>query len=830
MNNNQPHGLTGNLLNTNGTPPQASAPPPGFDPGGNSGQSPYQNNNPNQSYYPPLNQAPAANQNPQKKQEGFLDQLRQAFLKRFDFNGKGAKIIPFALSMLLYLVALIALFRPLIRIGDSWGGVSISPFRFIFSENEHDLSWGGLQPLIASYWIARIFHTLFAGVLLLAVIATVHAFVDKRRNVLSSLTDYAMSIIVVFLLISMLIGLNIASIYSFLSSTTTAPSPSVRPGGIGTFIIGLLILILKFFANFIFKQPQHSAELEKSKLSMATAFILITLVISTLFVPLYIFPSSIADLVTYRLNGLDLLTGGYDVLWFLPASGVYGFFIVSFIVASFICFIINLFLYMSSKRIFVQFNKFFVFLGVTTLVIYMLIGINYLIAYIDAAGFGRFVFFNWSTYSFVPFVLFLVFCIGTLIARLVNTKQHIEYKVYARPERKKPEPNAAGAGGAGGVSPDEFDFDPIPVFSEIDNKKAEFEAGLAAKMPSVFNGLTLPSLISHIIEYAKYSEQSLSYSVREIKTFVAGIAASRLSILQGMSGTGKTSLPKIFMEAIDGYAEMIAVESSWRDKNELIGYYNEFNKKFTPKTFTQALYKASLNPETPVFIVLDEMNLSRVEYYFSDFLSLMEANEKSRRIKLFDVQLYPETDEREDYLSLKDGHTLDIPPNVWFIGTANRDESTFEISDKVYDRAQTMIFGSRAPKPVLNAGTVHPKRFVTYDQLKTLFDECKNISFDAEGYETVKKVEALLAPYKISFGNRVLKQIESFVKAYVSCSEMRNKSDFSHFAHEAVDCILFSKVVRKLEYKQINDIEDLIDAFSALKLPICEAFIRSLQV
>jgi hypothetical protein len=150
---------------------------------------------------------------------------------------------------------------------------------------------------------------------------------------------------------------------------------------------------------------------------------------------------------------------------------------------------------------------------------------------------------------------------------------------------------------------------------------------------------SLSDLVKFVVEYARDSRLHLSYREEDIATFVSGLGACRLTILQGMSGTGKTSLPKIFSEAIDGNCDIIEVESSWKDKNELLGYYNEFSRTYTPKKFTQALYKAALNPEIPTFIVLDEMNLSRIEYYFSDFLSLMENEENKREIKLINIKL-----------------------------------------------------------------------------------------------------------------------------------------------------------------------------------------------
>lgn len=369
------------------------------------------------------------------------------------------------------------------------------------------------------------------------------------------------------------------------------------------------------------------------------------------------------------------------------------------------------------------------------------------------------------------------------------------------------------------------DFDACPVFTELDGKKPDFDSALLTRKENQFSTISLPELVRFIVDYARESRLHLSYSLNDIATFVAGLGASRLSILQGMSGTGKTSLPKIFLEAIMGNCEIVEVESSWRDKNELIGYYNEFSKTFTPKKFTQCLYKAKLNPEVTTFIVLDEMNLSRIEYYFSDFLSLMEHEEDKRKIKLLNVKLFNTVEgEALGYLELEEGHTLSIPTNVWFIGTANRDESTFEISDKVYDRAQTMNFNKRAPKiPAYNKEI--PAKFLSYQQFSDLLVQAKQSgSFDAEANPLVQAVEKLLAPYNISFGNRILKQMEEFVKIYCACF-----GDPQAVLNEAVEKILLSKVVSKLESKNIEDKEELIQAFENLCLHECSSFVSKLN-
>lgn len=368
-------------------------------------------------------------------------------------------------------------------------------------------------------------------------------------------------------------------------------------------------------------------------------------------------------------------------------------------------------------------------------------------------------------------------------------------------------------------------FDACPAFTELDGRQAYFRSRLAERRKQLFENATLPSLVRFVVDYARECRLHLSYSAEDIATFVAGLGASRLAILQGMSGTGKTSLPKVFTEAVMGECDIVEVESSWRDKNELLGYYNEFSKCFTPKKFTQCLYKARLNPSVITFIVLDEMNLSRIEYYFSDFLSLMENEEDKREIKLLNVKLCrTENGANIQYAGLVGGHTVKIPENVWFIGTANRDESTFEISDKVYDRAQTMNFNKRAPK-IHSFGSPLEQRFVAYETLVNLFETARNsYEFEAEYNVLVQKTEKLLQKYNISFGNRILRQMEDFVKIYCACF-----GDKAAVEKDAVERILLSKVVSKLESKVVENKELLAAEFDKLGLKSCGEFVRKLN-
>jgi len=207
----------------------------------------------------------------------------------------------------------------------------------------------------------------------------------------------------------------------------------------------------------------------------------------------------------------------------------------------------------------------------------------------------------------------------------------------------------------------------------------------------------------------------------------------------------------------------------------------------------------------------------------------MEAKKEKRKLKLFDLQLFPHIDTRTKYTALENGHTIMIPENVWFISTANRDESTFEISDKVYDRAQTIMFTKRAEKVVIDEKNkkVVPKKFVPYSTLRALLNEShKKYEFDAAKNPIINRVEKLLEPYQISFGNRILNQIEMFVKCYIGCSVIEKEADIAKYAKEAIDSIMLTKVLRKLETKMVDS--SIAEGFASLKLTKCSEFLKTL--
>lgn len=223
------------------------------------------------------------------------------------------------------------------------------------------------------------------------------------------------------------------------------------------------------------------------------------------------------------------------------------------------------------------------------------------------------------------------------------------------------------------------------AFPELHRFDSENSFNTPAATVPVANLKTFTGILQHRIA-ASQPGNPLYFRLEDLQLFVGGLAMSQLHILQGISGTGKTSLAKAFAKAVGGECTDIAVQAGWRDRADLLGHYNAFEKRFYEKDCLQALYKAqtpSLSDRINI-VLLDEMNLSRPEQYFADFLSGLEKAPGDRLVPL--MESAPSNAPK----LLRDGREILIPENVWFIGTANQDETTNEFADKTHDRAFIM--------------------------------------------------------------------------------------------------------------------------------------------
>ena len=260
------------------------------------------------------------------------------------------------------------------------------------------------------------------------------------------------------------------------------------------------------------------------------------------------------------------------------------------------------------------------------------------------------------------------------------------------------------------------------------------------------------------------------YDEHTIQAFMASMAASKLIIIQGVSGTGKTSLPEYFAHSIGGKSTRIEVQSSWRDKLDLMGSYNSFFRSFNESPFSRAIYEAGTKRYRyhPYFIILDEMNLSRVEYYFADFLSIMESRPEERAIELLNHD--PTKGNLPKGLEQQNGAVkLPIPKNVWFVGTANTDESTYEITRKVYDRAQVLQIDEAFNQEKL--GIAEKANL----NIREFSDACAEAikSFNNADRKAVQScIEdigmALNDNFQVGYGQRLLDQLFIFLPTYVA--------------------------------------------------------------
>ncbi len=330
----------------------------------------------------------------------------------------------------------------------------------------------------------------------------------------------------------------------------------------------------------------------------------------------------------------------------------------------------------------------------------------------------------------------------------------------------------------------------FPRLSSVDlyYKREDYE-------PPVYNDtITLEELCIHFRNYTA-SKLGLYYELNVMKQVFASFGAANMLILQGISGTGKTSLPYAFGQYIQNPSVICSVQPSWRDRTELFGYYNDFTKKYTETDFLKTIYEAHYF-EDPRIIILDEMNIARVEYYFAEMLSILELPLEDERF----VSIVSNTAANDPEL-MKEGK-LWIPNNVWYVGTINNDDSTFAVADKVYDRAIPIDLDDRAE--FFEAPDTEPIR-ISYNRLEELYEEAKEkYPISEENLLLLNKLDKyLISHFRLTFGNRIMRQVKDFVPCYVACggTEM-----------EGIDFMFSKKILRKFESLGLGFIRDELDS------------------
>ena len=276
----------------------------------------------------------------------------------------------------------------------------------------------------------------------------------------------------------------------------------------------------------------------------------------------------------------------------------------------------------------------------------------------------------------------------------------------------------------------------------------------------------LKHLVGELQARILYAEpgKELHFRKEELQLFVGGLAMSQLHIFQGISGTGKTSLATAFAKAVGGECTIVPVQAGWRDRADLLGYFNAFEKRYYERNTLQALYRAQTEADQDRLhiVLLDEMNLSRPEQYFAEFLSAMELSERDRWINLMESRPAQGAPAR-----LRDGRDIWLPPNLWFIGTANHDETTNAFADKTHDRA----FVLELPKQdTVKEKIAKPQSRASwsFESLNRQFtkarDKYKDQIAELQTLINQSSLTTLLSEtFKLGWGNRLESQMQRFV-------------------------------------------------------------------
>lgn len=315
------------------------------------------------------------------------------------------------------------------------------------------------------------------------------------------------------------------------------------------------------------------------------------------------------------------------------------------------------------------------------------------------------------------------------------------------------------------------------------------------KIKNYGNTYTLEELIDDFRCFSA-TKLKLFYDASLLRAFFSGLACGKLIILQGISGTGKTSLAYAWGKFVNQDSCVASVAPSWHDKTELLGYFNEFTKKFNETNVLAELYSASFDDNVHT-IILDEMNLARVEYYFAEMLSILEMPSRDEWIIELVTNSWPSDPKKINYGKLK------LPGNLWYIGTINNDDSTFMVTDKVYDRAMPIDINTKVePFKCREQEAMDINSTYLESLFRTAMEE-RPIS--DKNLEKVKELDDyVIKHFRVAFGNRIMKQLKTFVPVYVACGGKEVAG---------IDYFIAKKIFRKFEQLNIALIKDEIDPF-----------------
>lgn len=319
-------------------------------------------------------------------------------------------------------------------------------------------------------------------------------------------------------------------------------------------------------------------------------------------------------------------------------------------------------------------------------------------------------------------------------------------------------------------------------------------------------GMTIKETIAHIKSYI--SSKGFTYEDDLIENFYLSLKSKPFVILAGTSGTGKTRLVKLFAEAIDAKMELVPVRPDWSDSSDLFGH-NDIAGNFHPGAIIDFIKDATDNKDKPHILCLDEMNLARVEYYLSDFLSIIETRDINDLGEIVSDPLIKSSYFKQESALEKYGQ-LYLPENLYVVGTVNMDETTFPFSKKVLDRANTIEFSfvNLISKPSTETEPV--KQNLNNQFLKTEYlylKDCDDEDLIDEVCVNLEEINQILVKANLHIGYRVRDEICFYL--------LNNKKAELLDENSAFDNEIMQKILPRIQ-----------GSSTSIKTVLCELFIK----
>lgn len=291
------------------------------------------------------------------------------------------------------------------------------------------------------------------------------------------------------------------------------------------------------------------------------------------------------------------------------------------------------------------------------------------------------------------------------------------------------------------------------------------------------------------------NDYHLTYNIKDLINFHNSIKTNIFTVLAGISGTGKSKIVTAYADSLgikdSSHFNMISVRPFWQDDSDLLGFVDSLTNTYHPgdSMIVDTLIEASKNIDDLYIVVLDEMNLARVEHYFSQFLSVLEKDSKDRKLTLYNKEL-----EKKLYNSHLYPSEILITENVRFVGTMNIDETTYQVSDKVLDRANVITlkkvkFSERSSIKFQKDSNIHSTCTSYVDFSKNIYnDEFKLTDEELQFFDDLNECINLHLP-TVGIGWRTLNSIERFV-SNINHFDYNDFSDRDAFDYQVAQRIL----------------------------------------